>query len=366
MNKPLSYIQYFKGNMKKVLSLIITIVFSIFLIGNIHMFLNNSIETGEMISYQYDYYTFVDTSGETIELNNKDLIDLVIRVKGDMVLFQGMAINSNVEILIMDREDIIYLVNLLDIEINRESIPQNNQKQLILNNKVINNNNFTMDTEVKNDPLMKLVKGFDSKYLMGFVPTSKEEINTFYTKKGLNQNNGYIIVPKAGKLTEMNLYLKTNLNRDFKIYDINYWDIVIESAMGDVDRLFNIITVIVLISIGIGLGISTYVHYFQRRKEFGLLSSIGYSDQKILLSISKEIVYTSILAFIISLLLLIIGKELINLILLIPEGIPVFRLDESLFSRIIVIPLFITVFSLIPTWILLKKIDSVSIIEGEI
>lgn len=368
MKKPLSYDQYFKGNIKKVLSLITSIIFSILLIGSIHMFLTNSIDLAKMTSNQYHFYTMIETEGNTIDekiYKNPD-IKRIIPVVRDFVPFQGMAINTTGEILLMDREDIIYLMHVLKIDFNEEHIPENDFNQLILDDKLIKNNDYIMGKSIRSDQTIILEDGFKSNYLIGFLPVSETELNKQFTNEVSNRNNGYIVVPKRDKHDEVNHYLKVTLNNDYKVLDKNYFDSIIENVTGDVENLFNVVTVIVLISIGIGLGISTYVHYFQRRKEFGVLSSLGYSDKKILYRINKEIFYTSFTSFLISILLLLLERYLINTFLLNPEGVPGFELDLKLFTRIIVIPLFTSVNSLVPTWILLKKIDSISIIEGEI
>ncbi len=367
--KPLSYLQYIKGNHKKVFSLILSIVFSILLIGSIHMFLTNSIDLAKITSKQYDRMTFIDTNGEEIDetIEQHPDIDRVIRVRSNFILFQGMAINSSGEVYIMDRDDVIYIMNLLHIEFDQSKIPENNLNELISDERLLINNEYKIGEEITvHNQKMIVNKGFKSDYLLGFIPTNQEILNDIYIDELIERSNGYLIVPKENKLEEVNLFLKENLRTTYKVYDNEYWDSVVENVTGDVSYLFNIVTIIILISIGIGLGISTYVHYFQRRKEFGVLSSLGYSDRKILLRINQEIIITSIIAFIFSLLLLIIEKYLINTILLIPAGVPIFHLDVKLISRIIVIPLFTSVFSLVPTWILLRKIDSVSIIEGEI
>ncbi|QVK18483.1 FtsX-like permease family protein [Mycoplasmatota bacterium] len=368
MKEPLSFHQYFKGNIKKVSSLIISIIFSILLIGSIHMFLINSIDLAKMVSNQYHFYTFIDTEGNTIDekvYQNPD-IERIIPVIIDVVPFQGMAINSNGEILLMDREDIIYLMHILKIDFKEKFVPENDLNQLILDEKLIKNNDFKTGSSIDSKQPLIMNIGFKSNYLIGFLPVSEVELNIHFTSKDDTRNKGYIIVPKKSKFDEVNQYLKENVNSNFNVVDKNYYDSIVENVTDDVENLFNIVTFIVLISIGVGLGISTYVHYFQRRKEFGVLSSLGYSDKKILFRINKEIYYTSLSALLISLLLLLLEKSLINIFLLNPKGIPGFELNVQLFMRIIVIPLFTSVFSLVPTWILLRKIDCVSIIEGEI
>jgi len=367
MKKPLSYLQYLKGNIKKVLSLVISIIFSILLIGSIHMFLTNSIDLAKDTNIQYQYLTVVETNGLPLgeEIYKNPNIKKIIPIVRDYILFQGMAINSSADIFYTDRDSIIYLMSLLEIDYHEDSIPENDLNHLILDDKLMINNKFQLGEVIKSNQVI-IQDGFKSDYLLGFIPTSHVQLDELYTDEITERNHGFIIIPETGKFNEMNEYLKLNVDPTYKVLDKIFWDKGIKNTTGDVELLFNIVSTIIIFSIGIGLGISSYVHYFQRRKEFGVLSSLGYSDKKILLRINKEIFYTSITAFFISVLLLLLEQYLINSVLMIPRGIPGFELDGQLFTRILVIPLFTSVFSLIPTWVLLRKIDSVSIIEGEI
>lgn len=360
MKKPLSYFVYFKGNVKKTLSLIITIAFSILLIGNNHMFIANSLETGSKVITQFEKFTFIDGYEEVVpiefldKLEDNEDIERIIPVDISIVEYRGVTIASYGTNYYANREDIVYLLNLLDINYETNNIPLNDSKQIILNDNLIKNNEYEIGDIIGEEKDLELTNRFKSNYLVGFIPKTMGETNT-----------KYLVIPRENKLDEVNKFISSNVPNNIKIVDNKQLDDTIDVVMGDVKNLFDIITIIILLSVGIGLGISSYVHYFQRRKEFGTLNSLGYSHKKILKRINKEILLTSLISLIIGLLLLSVEMYLMNQMFLLKLGLPPFKIDIEMFTRIIIIPLFTAVFSLVPTWVLLKKVDSVSIIEGE-
>lgn len=362
--KPLSFYEYYRGNKRKTLSLITSIAFSILLLGSIHLFLNNTIESAVVYTHQYQHYSViyneVDGIGEDQinKISNHSSVKDIIPIERVFVMQQGVIISTQTHSYQMSREDIIKMIDLLDIEFDESKIPTNNSQEMILADVLVKNNDFKKEQDISKELVMNDEMGitFESKmdtdYLIGFIPKTIEEPKS------------YIIIPEEGKLDEVNSFLNIENDNDYTVITIDNMDSIIEGVMGDINTLFNIVTIIVLISIGIGLGISTYVHYFQRRREFAVLSSMGYSHQSILNRINKEIIMTSFISLTIGFLLLLIEVFLMNELLLRDAGVYLFRIDFGLFTRILIIPLFISVFSLVPTWMLFKRIDPILIIEG--
>ena len=127
---------------------------------------------------------------------------------------------------------------------------------------------------------------------------------------------------------------------------------------------FSSVQLIITITCAIATGVTTYLHYYNRRKEIGILKAIGYSDKKILFRISKEIIISSAIALVISILLINLFVLGMNKFLAVPRGYFLFQFDISMLSSMTIIVLAIMIFSLVPTWILLKSVDKISLIEG--
>ncbi|ERJ11684.1 FtsX-like permease family protein [Haloplasma contractile] len=364
MLKPLSYLTYFKGNIKKSMSLILSIAFSIVLLGSIHMFITNSINTGTIVSRQSERYTIINGVEKPIsefylnKIKGNEDIDQVIPVEREFIEYMGVAIAGSCHYYKLNREDIIYLMDVLGIDYDNSQIPLNDSNKLIIHQDILVNNDLDIqDTyeETIDHNLLTIDLTFQGDYLVGFVPKTIDRNE---------RHNTYIVIPKEGKLEEVNHFLNSEADTNIAVQDVTFWEEIYDRILGDVNNLFDIITVVVVIIIGIGLGISTYVHYFQRRKEFGILLSIGYKHRSILMRINKEILITSVLSFVLGLSILLIELTIMNYFIISDEGLPLFEVDLALLSKICFIPLFTSVFSLVPTWVLLKKIDSISIIEG--
>ena len=344
------------GNKKKTISLVITIAFSILLIGSIHLFLENTKKSATQYTYQYEYFSVIFHSDQAIpedklqEIINHDSVKRLIPIKRLHVPHKGIGITTMTHSYALSREDALYLIHLLNID---ATVPEL-ENQMILSKNIVKNNQYQEGQFIFEDEPIQYHSSFESDYLIGFVLST------------IDAPNSYIIIPEENRLREVNQFLSTHHDNQYTVIHIDNMNQIIDDVLGDVDILTRIITIIIIISVGIGLGISTFVHYYQRRKEFAVLSSIGFSHKKILMKISSEIVFICFLGLVGGFLLLGIEIVLINRLILMNAGVHLYQLDGGLFGKMIIIPMFSFVFSLIPTSMLLKKIDTISIIEGEV
>lgn len=373
MKKPLSYYLYFKSNKKKTLGMILSIAFSILLIGVIQMFSDNMSDTQYRNLTKLNYVSIISsTKGgfpkETIErIKKSSTVDRVIMVNTYYYsIINIIGAPTGYTGYYMDEKDIPVLMDRMDMRLNDGNLLKNNEKKIIINsniarakvksigefmgNEVSNMDHFQGKYEVKG-----IIKGDN---IISFIAKSKETIAS-----NTNQFEQYLLLPKEGKLDEMNSFLKGLPKDNIKL--LTYNDMLQEKKTDDegMNIIFNILIIIIIVVLSVALGNSCYIHYFQRRKEFGLLKAIGQNRDKIILRMIKEISISSAIGLTLGLMLLLIFKGLGNTFYTYPKGLSLFQINIQLIPRIIAIPIFICIFSIIPVSRLLVKIEPISIIE---
>lgn len=373
MKKPLSYYIYFKNNKKKTLGMILSIAFSILLIGVIQMFSDNTSDTYYRDLTKLNYVSIISsTKGslpkETMEsIENNSTVDKLIMVNTyyyNMVNIIGGF--SSYTGYYMDQSDIAVLMDRMSMTLNEGNPLKNDDKKIIINSNLararVKSIGGYMGNEVSN---MDYFKGkyeisgiIKSDNIISFIAKSKENIAS-----NNDQFQQYLLLPKEGKLGEMNSFLKELPKGNTRL--LTYEDMLQEKKADEegINTIFNILIIIIIVVLSVSLGNSSYIHYFQRRKEFGLLKAIGQSGDKIILRMIKEIGISSALGLAVGLLLLLIFKGIGNTFYTYPKGLSLFQINMQLIPKIISIPLFICIFSIIPVSRLLVKIEPISIIE---
>ncbi|MBC8062836.1 MAG: FtsX-like permease family protein [Clostridiaceae bacterium] len=373
MHKPLSYYLYFKSNKKKTLGMVLSIAFSILLIGVIQMFSDNMSETSYRDLKKLNYVSIIRSTKGNIpkeimeKIKDNSTVDSLITVNtyhysivniiGGGVSYTGYY---------MDEKDIPIIMDRMSIKFNSGGIPKNDEEKIIINSNITRARGKSMGgfmgNEVSNMDYFKgkyeitgIIKGDN---LISFIARSKELISS--SNKQVEQ---YLLLPKAGKLKEMNNFLRALPKTNIEL--VTYQDLLQEKKEDDegMNTIFNILIIIIIVVLSVALGNSSYIHYFQRRKEFGLLKAIGQGGDKIILRMVKEITISSVLGLSIGFILLLVFKGIGNNLYAFPKGLSLFHINAQLIPRIIAIPIFICIFSIIPVSKLLVKIEPISIIE---
>jgi ABC-type antimicrobial peptide transport system permease subunit len=373
MKKPLSYYLYFKSNKRKILGMILSIAFSILLIGVIQMFSDNMSDTYYRNLTKLNYVSIISSAKGNIpketmqKIQNNSNVDRLIMVNtyhyGIVDIIGSIAVYTG---YYLDENDIPILVDRMGIKLNTLSMPKNDEKKIIINSNIARAEDKSIGSYMGNE--VNNMDYFQGKYeikgiiegdnIISFIPKS--------TKKIANSNEQfeeYLILPKLNKLKEMNDFLKVLPKNNIKL--LTYGDLLqekIDDAEG-MNTIFNVLIIIIIVVLSVSLGNSSYVHYFQRRKEFGLLKALGQGEDKIILRMIREISISSALGLAVGLVLLLIFKGIGNTFYTYPKGLSLFHINVQLIPRIIAIPIFICIFSIIPVSRLLVKIEPISIIE---
>jgi ABC-type antimicrobial peptide transport system, permease component len=315
-------------------------------------------------------YVYMKSSDVPKDILNKiasnDNVDKVIRCMNHSTFLSGIiGIDMHVDLFEMNVEDIKYLCDALGYHINGDINYNASFPSVALNSELMKNKGLKLNDYIGNKVQSyeilkgkyKITASITGDSTLSFIPA---DLIKNYDK---NFEYSYVVIPKRGQLNKVNEFLKSLKEKDFRVIDKEYVTSSNAANNQSFDNVFNIFIIVNIIVLAVSLGNSTYVHYFRRRKEYGILKAIGYSNNDIILRIFKEVIMCIFLGFTIGILFQLVFEFFFNIFYMLPHGLPKVYMDMYVFPKLISIPLFICVTSLIPVLNLIKKIDAITIIE---
>jgi ABC-type antimicrobial peptide transport system permease subunit len=261
----------------------------------------------------------------------------------------------------MDELDIKLLMKRMKLRLSSGYFPKNNSSKIIITARTARSRNISlggyMGSKIRDDDC------FYGKYrVCGILNTNSEVF--FSAASNIDKGtNVYIVLPKKGAMAKMNRFLKQFREGKYTVYTYKDCAADAEGTCENFNNIFNIIVIIIITVLSITLGISSYVHYFQRRNEFGLLGAVGYSKISLIFKMAEEILISTAAGFVLGFIFIVLFQQLQNTFYLNPEGIYPFRINIQVIPKLIAIPISISVFSIIPASRLLSRVEPVSIIE---
>ena len=358
MHKPLSYNTYCRGNYRGVLRYITSIALCIILLGVTKVVINSQQGEMDVWNIKYQHCSFLYSREQAIEEELLSSIKVLDSVEGiypyisNTQAFQGFLSNINSIIYFLDREGIVKVMNQLVPDYDVSQIPLNNQQEALLSRRLAKNKGIKIGDKIIEEAQITYQASFESILPIGFCPTSIE-----------GRGNHYLILAKEGQVDQMNQAIRNILPQGVMYQDLESLKRENVYDYRTLEQTFNIIMVVMTLGLAMTTGILTYVHYLARRREVGILSAIGYSNQTLIIRMTKEIVISTVLATILAIIMIQLVIYGFNIFIALPNGYIPFQLSLNVLKLIMIIPCFMMVFSLVPTWILLTTTTQVTLVQ---
>lgn len=365
--EPLGFYMYFKNNKKRVLTIILTLVLCAFLIVTIGVLGNNVSNTGRLYDNVYDNYSLLWSKNKIPkdimeELNKNPYIDRIVKGYSDNAIVRTILGNSMyISGINLEKEDLNYIIKKMSIKLDTDELEYGD---LIASKILLKNVGLRLGEKVndKNHVFLGVSDGhqikaeYDKKEYMYFILSKKETIESY-------NGEDLFIFPKEGKMTELNDSLKKYSGKNIFFFNRENVKEDTDSMINSFNKILNLFSIITIIIISIIVGNSYYLHYMERKSEFGTLKALGYKKSYILKRMLKEIAMVNVIGAIIYFSLLEIFMLCMNAFFLRTKGLPDLELYKEGVISLICLPVFVFIFALIPIYILLSKMDSISIIE---
>ncbi|MBU3114378.1 ABC transporter permease [Clostridium lacusfryxellense] len=371
--KPLSALSYSKNNKKKLITSIIPILVA--------------------VSFLYVFQTFVRSLGESIyELNinpyknhmtlqsiekNKPIPNSIVSIIKDnpnvdniipfvsyktRYLIPGAATNAS--ILGVKSEDIAYVMKKHNIKLKEGRMPLENYKEVALDYRMSKNKKKKLGDKIgnsidKNDSLdgeYTVVAIIEGDGYLSFMPYNTNNNNTNM------MNNEILVFPKEDKVKEVDNLLLNLPKTDVVVMTLSGIIKNYNELLSTVHTL-DIICVLAIIVMVISVGSSKYVQFFSRKQEIGILNAMGYTKAELMKKAFWEVIIVNLIGFILGMIFGWVSSNLINDAAFRSVGGVAVYFSVKAFLMALYVPLFTTLFTLIPVNRMISKLDPIVMIE---
>ena len=368
--KPLSAWNYYKNNKKKVLPIMISIAIGIFLLYFMYIIGNSVISTAEAGALEaLEHYTLFYSSEEKgideESLNNirqNENVEKIIQVKTANTYITFMGGSTYVPILFAGDSNIDELFNNMNLKL-KEGRMAKEDKEIVIHWRIAANKGLKVGDNIGSDvndkePLTgkyTVVGTFDGDSQLGFVPIEN---------KASKESRVWLVMPKENKVKEMNSFIYKIFDEKMEIESLTEMEKLFSNNMSIVYVGSIFIELLIVLVLCITIGNTTYLHFYQRKKEFGILIAVGYKKREILKRIFYEILNITVAAYIAGVLLAILAGFILKVVYMDPKGsvMNLFNIKYLLFAAIL--PIFVLIFSLLPSARIVVNTDKIRVIEG--
>ncbi|AKN30546.1 ABC transporter permease [Clostridium carboxidivorans P7] len=375
--KPISILNYYRGNKK---SFICSIVSAAIVIAFLYV-TNTFIKSVEVSFYklylsQYETYARIKSFGSKNSIP-KDILNTVKRdVNVEKIIpFKWYALNYNImgisadsEVLALNNNDINYFLNKQNITVLSGRLPLEGKNEIAVHYLVAKNRNLHIG-----DSVGSIVNNLDSLYgkykvvgiLKGYNMVSVAPINdavSYENNTSIVSKGGLVIFPKKNKFNEVSK-LVDSLPKDTILPEtMNTMSVELKRSL-DFSKILDIITILTIFLMVITVGSSKYVQFLNRKEDLGILNAIGHTKIQILKNVIFEVFLVNFISYILGLIIGIVLSYIDKYYIFQSCGALGIVLDLKAFIVCSYIPLFTTLFTIIPVNSMINKLDPINMIE---
>lgn len=375
--KPLSIFNYYRNNLKRLSAVFIAVSLSVFLLYTLQMLIYSSFRTEylSLVESQKYYSSFLRKES----LIDPELVESIKKQKSAGMIMPWVFYYTNItytlgetgtKILSLSTDDMRSLMSAANLKLIQGRFPVAGSEEILLHRLVAKNKGLEIGDSIgsnidNKEPFPgehKIVGIIDGTPIISF-NSLETWINTYHLDP---YKYGMIVIPGKGKLDELNKYIESLPYQGLEIRTLNSTTIQITESSGNVDTLLTLINLIVITIVSLCVGFLCYIYFYQRRTEFGLLNALGFTRQHIINRAFAEVSGINAAGFLAGILLALLCALVLNTLHFIPKGQLLVLWDLSYLTRVLCIPLFVSLFSVLPIWRMLNKLDPIAIIEGEV
>lgn len=362
--KPLSTIKYIKGNIRKFVALMFTVILSVCLLYVSKMIISSFTSS--------TYYAWVEP------LSNMDVV-MPLDKELDQDIYQSdsyiastyvsdIFINSTVGrisayVWFLDTDKFEKLEEITGCKLTEGRYPVDGKREIVVHNDIAKNKGVDIgdmigsevdsnDSLVGKYEIVGLIEG-DALYCMASLQYAKDKYKLSEEQLGaiLSKDEQIQLEGKDGE--DYKLYCKENEEED------------LESSGKMLEVTLLVLNFVIILVTAFTLFFVLYIYYLQRKKEFGILMALGYSRGFVVKRIFGEMVSVVLGGTTVGILLSIGLGVILNVSYFAKNGQKLSVIDGEYFISPLILVVSLCVLSSIPILKLTKKMDCISIIEGE-
>lgn len=372
--KVLSILNYSRENKTKIISSIIPVLIAVsflYLINTFVKSIGDSLYKLSISSYKY-HATIMSFDNEDIYKKVKNDKN-VERVVPFMLYGIKYTIPGNLtfaDVVGLKTEDMGYFLEKESIQVHYGRLPKEGEKEIAVNYLVARNKKITIGDNVGNG--IDKFDGINGNYkvvgiLEGGSMTSivsfNNEILKDYEDGEKSLSRGILVFPKNNNINEVNKLVES-LPKGEAVYDtLNTLDERFYKDMASIE-LLDVISILSIFLMVITVGSSKYVEFFNRKEEIGILNAIGYKKREILRRAVLEVMIVNTISYILGLFLGIVLSYWMKRNIFEQVGAVGVVFDKKALFVSLYVPLFTTLFTVVPINAMINKLDPIDMIEN--
>jgi ABC-type lipoprotein release transport system permease subunit len=371
--KPLSPLNYYYNNKRKAIPVIICAATCVFFIYVFSMYVQAVFETDNYVIASDKYFSFVSSLTDKSKIN-EDLIrkikenentEKVIPCNVEFTNFNMPLGGDNILLVYkVTEDDMNFMICRMELKLVEGKIP-NRENEIVLHSRLAKSKGLQVGDKIGHEVNegealngVYTVAGIvDGESIISLISSSEREaegcsaLAVFHKKDKLVESNDFLINSIKTSGIDVETYSES-LNRQ-------------QNDNGQLKTILNIVQVIVVIVMTVAIVNLSYLHFFHRRKEFGILQALGCSGNEITKKVFREIGILQLVGYVLGLVLAIVAGIYIKNALFDKRGLPFQVISLQAFMQTAVIPIFICIFNIVPVSRLLKRIDPIAIAQGK-
>lgn len=376
--KPLSTFKYCLNNRKKFLTVFTAVLLSVFLLYFVQMLIDSSFRINDRAFVEPQrYYSSITAKSRVLDAG---LIRQVTTLEGvkkalpwvfHYTNFQsGIGGNIGVKVFTVKQEDMKLLMERMHLRLKEGRLPLPGTNEILLHTLVADNKRLRVGDRIgSNVRRNEVIQG--ERVISGLIEGESivnfESLEYWMKKNRVSREDfslGVILIPSEGGLERMNKALDEMQAAGVEIRTLR--SVRLQNAMEteSINLLLTLINIMVIAIVSICIGFISYLYFYHRRSEFGILSAMGYTGNQIIGRAFSEIAFMNAAGLAAGILMALAAGGILNLVSFIPRGQPLELWSLDYLVKAACVPLFVVLFSIIPVWRLLKELDPVTMIEG--
>jgi ABC-type lipoprotein release transport system permease subunit len=267
-------------------------------------------------------------------------------------------------------DDLSAALRAFDLSLREGHLPRTNTNEIVLHELVAQNRGLRIGNAIGSD--VQVGEVLEGQYTVCGILQGESILSMTSLEYELGRRNipyeyslGLIVIPRAGQLQAMNQALAEIDNGGLVKHTLQTVTRQYEQDISSISALTSAIEIMTIIIVSLCAGFLSFIHFQQRRSEFGILSAIGYTQSQIINWAFAEISLVNLAGFLAGLLLSAVAVLALSVSLFVPKGLSLMAIDPLNLLRCGCVPLFTTLFSIIPIWRMLRSLDAASVLEGQ-
>lgn len=371
--RPLSTINFFLKNRKKIFSNVLIIVVTICLVYVMECFIASIVQSiYPLDATRFEYASIIvatdiepDIPQEVISsLNKSKNVQSIIPVTIRQIVFSVPGSTTHTAVFSTSTDYIEKLVEGFKIRLASGQMPSAGMNEIAVDISVAKNNGLQVGSQTVLDASHNLYRTYtvvgllesDSHISLVGSP-SPEDSGLKPDEKGL------LVFPSAGFFEQAENEVLTLIRQGLKVWTLSRYKKLF-AANTQTFQILDTMVVLSIIVMVVCLVCSKYAYFFSRKSEYGILSALGYSRSEIIRRSFREVILTNLIGFIIGVVLAVfICKIIVSAAFCSKGGIGVYLLWKAVGLSLLA-PMLTTVFTLIPVQRMINRVDPISMIQS--